>query len=62
MASRDYSRGQVIRVSEETVMMVNKMNEICEVPKGKIIRDAVTLLKKELTLNDFNYSKILERL
>lgn len=53
-------KGDTVRINEESRIIINKINEITNIPKGTILFDALRMIEDKLEREDYNYSKIIQ--
>ncbi len=54
-------KGTTIRINESAREILEKINNITEIPKGKIILESLIMFNNKLIKEDYNYSKIIQK-
>lgn len=53
-------KGDTIRINEESRIIIHRIHEITDIPKGTILFDSLRMLEEKLKKEDYNYSKIIQ--
>lgn len=53
-------KGDTVRINEESRIIIDRINNKTNIPKGTILFDSLRMIEKKLIGYDYNYSKIIE--
>lgn len=54
-------KGDTVRINEEARIIIDRIIQKTQMPKGKILYDSLRIIDEELQKKDYNYSKIIEK-